>query len=353
MRARRGRVRSGHYDRPVRKVTSADVARRAGVSRAAVSMVLNGRAAGNVSADRQEAIRAAARELGYVPDAAAVAMRTQRTRTLGVVTDAIVTTAYGGDVLAGAMDAAARSGYVTMVVETEDDPELEQRAFEALRRRQVDGYVFAAASMRTYSVAEEVGSTPAVLANCIDPDRSHAAWYPDDVGGGRLATEALLVNGHTELVCLAGAEETMATGLRVQGYQEALARAGRRPGPVHPTGWEIADGHRAAMALLTGPDRPTGIVCANDRVAVGVLLAATALGLRVPDDLSLVGYDDDVNVAPTLVPGLTTIGLPHREMGQRATDALLERLAGGPLEPAQVAVEATLVQRASVAAPPF
>lgn len=332
-------------------MTSADVARRAGVSRAAVSMVLNGRGHGNVAAGRQEAIRAAARELGYVPDAAAVTMRTQRTRTIGVVTDAIVTTAYGGDVLAGTMDAAARAGYVTMVVETEDDPELEQRAFEALRSRQVDGFVFAAASMRTYSVAEEVGDTPAVLANCIDPDGSHAAWYPDDVGGGRLATAELLAAGHRRLVCLAGAEKTMATGLRVQGYQEALAGAGLPAGPVHPTGWEIADGHRAAMTLLAGAERPTGFVCANDRVAVGVLLAATALGLSVPGDVSLVGYDDDVNVAPTLVPGLTTIALPHREMGQRAMDALLQRLAGERLEPERVAVEATLVRRESVASP--
>lgn len=336
----------------MRRATSQDVADRAGVSRAAVSLVLNGRGAGNIAAAKQEAIRAAAAELGYVPNAAAVNLRVQRTRTIGLVTDTIATTAYGGAVVAGAMERAGRDGYLLMVVDTEDDPAAESRAFEVLRHRQVDGLVYAAQSLREHPLTGLTGSTPTVLANCTDPTGTHSAFLPDEVAGGRLATRALLERGHTRIAGLAGAAGSMATALRVRGFETELAAAGVRGAGVHPCGWEISDGHRVATRLLSGPDRPTGVVCANDRVAVGVVLAATALGLSVPADLSVVGYDDDENAAPAMVPALTTVGLPHREMGERAMGLLLGLLAGDVPEPAQTAIGGPLVERGSVAAPP-
>ncbi|WP_197429739.1 LacI family DNA-binding transcriptional regulator [Auraticoccus cholistanensis] len=336
----------------VRKVTSQDVARRAGVSRAAVSLVLNGRGSGNIAPEKQELIRAAARELGYVPNAAAVNLRVQRTRTIGLVTDTIATTAFGGAVVAGAMERAGQDGYLTMVVDTEDDPDAEARAFEALQHRQVDGLMFAAQSLREHPVDHLVGATPAVLANCVDPGGHHGAWFPDEVAGGRLATRAVLERGHRDIACLTGAAQTMATGLRARGFELELADAGVTGCGTHPCGWEIRDGHRVATALLSRPDRPTALVCANDRVAIGAVLAATALGLSVPQDVSVVGYDDDENAAPAMVPALTTVGLPHREMGEQAMGALLAQLAGEPHQPAQVAIPGPLIQRDSVAAPP-
>ncbi len=336
----------------MRKVTSQDVADRAGVSRAAVSMVLNGRGSGNIAAEKQELIRAAARELGYVPNAAAVNLRVQRTRTIGLVTDTIATTAFGGAVVAGAMERAGQQGYLTMVVDTEDDPEAEARGFEVLQHRQVDGLVFAAQSLREHPIGHLAGTTPAVLANCTDPTGTHSAWFPDEVAGGRLATRVLLQHGHRDIACLTGAAESMATGLRARGFTLELAEAGLAGERTHPCGWEISDGHRVASALLAGPGRPTAVVCANDRVAIGVVLAATGLGLRVPADLSVVGYDDDENVAPAMVPALTTVGLPHREMGELAMGSLLATLAGESRPPVQTAITGPLVERASVAPPP-
>ena len=123
---------------------------------------------------------------------------------------------------------------------------------------------------------------------------------------------------------LTGTTDVMATGLREQGYVEAMTAAGLRPAPPVPAGWDIDKGHAAAMhALTSGDPRPSALFCVNDRAAIGAVLAAVQLGLSVPGDLSVVGYDDDENVAPFLVPALTTVRLPHREMGERAMRVVL------------------------------
>lgn len=335
-----------------RKATSRDVASRAGVSRAAVSMVLNGRAEGNVSTANQEAIRAAAAELGYVPNSVARSLRSSRTHTVGVVTDAIVTTAFGGRLLSGAMDAADEAGYLTLVLDTRRDEERTARSFDLLRERQVDGLMFAAMELRPFRPPAVMLEVPSVVAQAFDPDETVTSVWCDEVGGGRAAAQALLDAGHRDVALLAGTDDVVATRRRVEGFHEALAAAGLpRVEPV-TTGWEIGTGYLAALPLLERPDRPTGIVCANDRVAAGVVLAAVSLGLAVPHDLSVVGYDDDENVAPVMVPALTTVELPHRRMGQEAMRRLLADLTGDPAPPAHVVLDCPLVERDSVTAPP-
>jgi LacI family transcriptional regulator, galactose operon repressor len=334
-----------------RKATSHDVAKLAGVSRTAVSLVLNGHGDGNIAPDRQEAIRAAARELDYTPNSVAVSLRNQKTHTLGVVTDAIATHAFGGQVLTGAADAALAEGFLLLVIDTGADDDREAAAFETLRDRRVDGLMFAALSLRPFHAPDFMRRMPAALANCYEPDNAVTSVGCDEVAGGRQATTLLIEHGHRDVAMLAGTPELVATDRRVEGYVSAGRAAGIEARAPITTGWAIDDGYRAALQVLDAPDRPSGIVCANDRVAVGVVLAAARLGLSVPADLSVVGYDDDENVASHMAPPLTTIRLPHYEMGHAAVKALLQRIHGDDTAPEQVLLECPAVVRDSVTTP--
>jgi LacI family transcriptional regulator len=348
-----------------RKATSQDVADLAGVSRSAVSLVLNGHGDGNISAANQAAILAAAKELDYSPNPVALSLRTRRSSTIGVVTDAIATAGYAGRLLQGAAETAAASGYLLLVIDTRNDRAEEDRAYATLRGRQVDALLFAALSLRAYEppadlswTAELPGGTPAVLANCFDPGQRLTAYVPDEVAGGRAATQFLLDHGHRDIVLLAGTPEAVASGLREHGYRQAMADAGLPVPPVVIAGFEIDKGYAAAMQVLdrTGP-RPTAVLCANDRAAAGVYLAAARLGLDIPRDLSVVGYDDDQNVAPWLVPALTTVRLPHLEMGRAAAQWLLDRLGADadpddrPAALGPVRLDCPLVVRDSISRP--
>lgn len=343
-----------------RKATSQDVADLAGVSRSAVSLVLNGRGAGNIAADKQALIRAAARRLNYTPNAVALSLRSRRSSTIGVVTDAIATTAYGGNLLRGAADAALADGYLLLVIDTQQDLEQESRAYETLQNRQVDGFLYAAMSLRAYDPPPALQGAPGALANCFDPAGAAAAFIPDEVAGSRSITQHLIDLGHRDIVLLSGTTEAIATGLRQQGFAEAMAGAGLPAVAPVIAGWDIERGYAGSMHVLTTDrSRPTAIVCANDRSAVGVVLAAARLGLSVPADLSVVGYDDDENVAPWMVPALTTVRLPYREMGERAIRVVLAGIADdsapgaatSAIGTAPTLLECPLVIRDSVAPP--
>lgn len=347
-----------------RKATSQDVAERAGVSRSAVSFVLNGRADGNIAKDKQLRILAAAKELNYTPNSVARSLQSQRTHTIGVVTDAIAGGPFAGKLLQGASNAAFQAGYLLLVIDTQSDDIREDSAFAALLNRQVDALAFATMSLRAHAPHAAMASVPSVLANSFDPSGRLCSIIPDEVSGGRSAAAVLLDAGHTNIVHLSGGRELVATERRAQGFNDAVAAAGLAEIPPLDTGWEVNDGFAAAMALLasdggTSPraDRPTGVVCANDRVALGVMLAAAQLGLRVPDDLSIVGYDDDEPLARTTVPGLTTVALPHSDMGEKAIELLLAGLGHGPgatpasPEGGTILLPCPVVMRGSVAPP--
>ncbi len=338
-----------------RRATSQDVADLAGVSRSAVSLVLNGRGQGNISAENQAAILAAAKELDYSPNPVALSLRTRRSSTIGVVTDSIATSASAGRLLQGASDRAAANGYLLLVIDTQRDRDAEERACETLRTRQVDGFIYAAMSLKPYEPSPGLADSIAVLANCFDPSGGVPSFIPDEVAGARAATRQLIDHGHREIIMLTGTSDMIASGLREQGYRGAMVDAGLSPAQPVPAGWEIDKGYLAAMHVLTTRDpRPTAVFVVNDRAAIGVYLAAANLGLAVPGDLSVVGYDDDENVAPWLVPSLTTVRLPHREMGLSAMQYLLDRFAHGdpaPIATSQVLIDCPLVIRESVVAP--
>ncbi|MEV5609587.1 LacI family DNA-binding transcriptional regulator [Streptomyces sp. NPDC052225] len=337
--------------------TSRDVARLAGVSHTAVSFVFNGRAEGNLSAATQEKIRKAAEQLGYRPNAVARGLRRSRTAVIGLVTDHIASTPFAGALVRGAMETAWQAEHLVLSVDSGGDLAKEDAAVAELLDRRVDGIIYAAMSLRRARVPAGLHRTYAVFANCLPEDDSLAAVIPAERAGGRAAAKALLDAGHRRIALVGGLDD-IASAERLRGFRDALRTVGERVGKewIVRTGGEISAGYEGALRLFDGvapQDRPTGVVCYNDRVAAGVLHAAARLGIDVPGDLSVVGYDDQEHMAAHLHPPLSTVALPHRAMGASAARLLLDAIETRSAPKVEVRrVECPLVSRASVGAPP-
>lgn len=342
-----------------------DVAAAAGVSVATVSHILNRVEGKRASAETRQRVLRIAEELGYAPNGLARGLRTQRSQTIGFISDEIATTPNAGRIILGAQEAAAAQGMVLLLVNTGGDEELERRSIEMLLQRQVDGVLYAAMYHRVVRLPESLRSTPTVLldARCDDPAVPFVV--PDEVQGGYTAARELIEHGHRRIGMTVGTADIPALHGRIEGYRKALAEAGVVYDPSLVTAEavatlgsvavDVAAGYRAARRLLTLDQRPTALFCFNDRMAAGAYRAAAELGLSIPDDLSVVGFDNQELVSEALHPALSTVQLPHYEMGARAVTQLLA-LTGTPgLPPGPVIQEmlhCPLVARASVTSPP-
>jgi DNA-binding LacI/PurR family transcriptional regulator len=317
------------------------VARRAGVSQSTVSLVLSGKSAGRISARTEAAVRQAADELGYRPNVAARALRTGTARTVGlVVTD--VTHPFFGPVLRGAQMAAWRADYAVALVDVANDPDRELASFEALRAGPVDGYMFFTvdppASTGEHVVTLEV-SPPGMASVRFDTER-----------GTELALEHLLSLGHTRIGHL-GSEQLDAETFRLrrETLLRVLGAAGLAPGPYARAPFRFDEAVGPALSLLDARDPPTAIYCDDDLLAGGVYLAARERGVRIPEDLSVVGFDD-LPFAKVFEPPLTTIRIDPEALGAGAFE-LLEALMAGEPQPASRILPVELVVRSSTAAP--
>ncbi|HMR13103.1 MAG TPA: LacI family DNA-binding transcriptional regulator [Arachnia sp.] len=329
-----------------------DVAASVGLSSATVSIILN-EASDRFPPATVQRVREAAATLGYTPNVAARSLRTNSTRTLGVLTDNILTSPSGYDMVQGLQDAAWDRDYVLLFVGTEGDPTQQTKAIAELLARQVDGMLVGAMYHRLLDAGRLPGAVPTVGFNAVLD--GVGSFVPDDVQAGRLATQILLEHGHRRIAHITEyPTDGLARDQRVEGFQAALREAGLPPGrvidpgPEHPaSASESAEG--LALPLLDAPDRPTAIFTFNDLDAVGVFRATQRLGLRIPDDVSVISIDNRENVAEELRPGLTTLALPHYELGRRATDRLLDAIDGGtPIPTDVVKVPFTVVSRGSV-----
>ncbi|MBO1330050.1 LacI family DNA-binding transcriptional regulator [Streptomyces sp. VRA16 Mangrove soil] len=337
----------------MKRPTARDVAERAGVSRAAVSFVFSGRAEGNLSARTQQRIKEAADALGYRPDEVARSLRGRRTGVLGMLSDSIATSPFAGRTVLGAMEAARARGHQILLMESGSDQAAASEAIAELRARRVDGFVYAAMELNPTDVPEGLEPDRTVLANCLPrTPGTYAAVVADERAGGRSAVDALLAAGHRDIALIGGPDGNIAADDRTRGFHDGMREAGLPvpDGRVLRVGWQIDEGYAAAARVLASAP-PTAVVCANDRVAAGVLLAAARAGLSVPDDLSVVGYDDQDQMAAHLVPALTTVALPHHAMGAAAVHTLLDAVeAGTPVPRTEVSrLNCPLVERDSVA----
>lgn len=337
-----------------RRVTLADVARRAGLSTTAASRVLNGREGTRLSDDARRRVLTAAEELGYRPNVAARSLRLRKTATIALISDTVATTRFAGGMIRGALDAARDRDHVLLIAETQGDPGLERDAIDAMLHRQVDGIIYAAMYSRRLAVPPQMLTVPTVLLNATSAHRLPAV-LPAEEEAGHAVASVLLGQGHRS-VAVIGRNETferdsrrsLAAGLRLRGIRTALAGHGLRlAASEHAEDWEVSWGYEGMSSILRRPNRPSGIICMNDRLAFGAYNAANEARLNIPGDVSIVSFDDDP-IAEWMRPGLTTAALPHEEMGRLAAELLLDEKA----EPGVRWVPMPLRERGSTAAPP-
>ncbi|MFX4292921.1 LacI family DNA-binding transcriptional regulator [Streptomyces bohaiensis] len=338
---------------PRKRVTLADVARRAGLSTTAASMILNGRPDTRLSKEAHERVHTAAAELGYRPNVAARGLRTDTTHTIGFVSDSVATTRFAGGLIQGALDAARQAGHVVLVAETGGDPKRESEAIAALLDRQVDGIIFATVRARELVVPELPDGTAAIMLNATST-RHPTAVLPDEDLGGRTAVGLLAEAGHAQGIALVGQSDDAEHGLfrsstvarRVAGIRVAMAEHRLAfTAEASTWEWEPHNGYTITDALLRRDPGVRALLCLNDRLAFGAYQALAEHGLRVPQDVSVVSFDDD-EIAAYLRPGLTTIALPHLAMGRRAVELLL-----GSAPRSEVLLPMPVVTRGSIAAP--
>lgn len=332
-----------------------DVAERAGVSTATVSLVLSGNP--RISEATAETVRRAASELDYRPDLTARSLRTRRTQMIGLVSDYVVTTPYAGQMILGAQEAAWERDHLVLIANTEGQPEREDGLISALLARGLDGYLYASMFHRVDLLPPALSGMPIVGLD-VEIGKAGPSFVPDDFAGGKDAAELLLAAGHRRIGHLAGQRSTPATPMRADAFAQALTTAGCfDPSLVayypEDDGASASEfGEQAALALLRREDRPTAIFAFNDRIAMGVYRAAATLGLRIPDDLSVVGFDNQELIAVELRPQLTTLQLPHFEMGRRATSRLIDIMLGsGDPTPKVERLRCAVIERGSVQPP--
>ena len=333
---------------PARRATIRDVAEAAEVSRSTASRALTGR--GYVAPVVRDRVRRAARELGYVPDATARHLRQQASNSIGVLVSDLRNDFYAS-LSSGVGRQARKRQYTMMLADDGGSPEVEAEAAEAFVALRVAGVVLTPVS------AEAAGYLSRHHIPVVEVDRQFAAGSCDAVvidneSSARRVTTDLLELGHRRIALVID-ETHWTTGRdRFTGYQTAFALAGV---PVDRSltvtaGWDVGAAQRQAAALLSRPDRPTAVFAANNVLAQGVWRAAADLGLRIPEDLSLVAFDD----APWMSmvrPGITAVVQDAAAMGEVAINQLLDRVQAPQSPVRTVMLSATLVDRGSTAPP--
>jgi LacI family transcriptional regulator len=278
-------------------------------------------------------------------------MRTQHSKTLAFISDDIATTPFAGQIIQGAQDSALRHEELLLIFNTGGDPMVEETAVQMALERGVEGIIFAAMYHRAVKVPKDATRLPLVLVDCFARNSQVRSVVPDEVKGGFSATKLLLEKGHRRIAMINADQKYPAAEGRFLGYRRALEDFGVSVNPklVRTGGWWQDDGHEHASALLQLKQIPTAIFCASDRIAMGVYDALKEKGLRIPEDVSVVGFDNQELIAAHCRPPLTTVQIPYYEMGAWAVSQLIHskskenQSALGP-----VMLECPLVLRASV-----
>jgi LacI family transcriptional regulator len=331
-------------------VSIREVAAHAGVSVATVSNVLNRPEI--VAVSTRDRVHAAIRELGFVRNESARQLRAGRSRTIGlVVLD--VANPFFTDLARGVEDEASKAGYAVILCNSDDQERKEKRYLEVLEEHRVQGVLItpvAGAGSRLARLQRR--GTPVVLVDSRSASRGQCSVAVDDVLGGDLAVSHLLTTGHDRVAYLSGPPAIRQVADRREGALRALRRAGRDAADlqvIEAGGLNVGAGQKAGaeVAALPAGARPTAVFCANDLIALGVLQEMTRNRIRVPEDISIVGYDDIDFAAAAAVP-LTSVRQPRQQLGHTAARLLLDEAAdGGTHQHRQVIFEPELVVRQS------
>jgi LacI family transcriptional regulator len=334
-----------------------DVARLAGVSQTSVSLILNNTISARISDATRARVIATALDVGYeLPGARGAFLAPPPRNVIAYVVDEISTSPHPVVSFDGARDAGWEKGFLVCAHVTRSNPEIEAMTVEAiLRDPSIVGVIYSSIFTRPVSPPSALRALPMVLLNCHCPDKSAPSIVPAEVAGAFAATQYLIARGHRRIGFINGEPWMEASVDRLEGYRQALGAADIALDAhlVRSGDWLPRQGRQLAGELLDLPNPPTAIFCGNDLMAMGALEAASQRGLKVPDDLSIMGYDDQ-ELARYTHPPLSTLVLPNYEMGRRAVETLIALAAArSPAMPASVKIEGPLVERGSVAAPVF
>lgn len=328
--------------------TMKDIARLAGVSTSTVSHVIN--KSRFVSEDIAERVNKAAQDLNYAPSALARSLKMNRTRTIGM----LVTTStnpFFGEVVKGVERSCYHKGYNLILCNTEGDNERMKASINTLLQKRVDGLLLMCSTLEgeRIEVFDRYPDIPVVVMDWGPMLFASDKIQDNSLSGGYIATNYLIECGHKEIGCITGPLIRHQAQMRYEGYKRAVLEAGLEINPqwIVESDFECEGGYEAFNRILENGPLPSSIFVSNDMMAMGVLNAAHEKGIRIPEDVSIMGYDD-IHIARFMSPALTTVHQPKYRLGKVAVETLLKKLEKETLEPQVVQLDPTLVVRKSV-----
>jgi LacI family transcriptional regulator len=333
----------------VHRATLREVAVMAGVHPATASRALNEQTEGMVNAETAARIKKIAAEMGYSPNPIARSLKTSRSASIGLVIPDLTNPLFP-PIVRGIEDVLRPIGYNAWIVNTDSRPDVEKAAVESFRQRNVEGFVFATAHLK-YPLLDELAaaSTPMVLVNRRSASADIPSVTPDDAAGVAMAMQHLVDLGHTNIVHLAGPQD-LSTGVnRRRAFLSSLEDLGL-PAESSRTiicdEWSEQAGAKGMRAMLDSGQEFTAVLAGNDLLALGVYDALAERGLRCPDDISVVGFND-IPFMDKVSPPMTTVRIPHYEIGAEAARLLLEVLHDPDRHPRSLLLPLTMVIRSS------
>lgn len=322
-----------------------DVASVAGVSKSLVSLALLG--SDKVSPQSRTRILKAAKQLGYRPNAAARSLAAKRSRTLGVLVLDLHNPVFA-EILDGVQSELREKGFSSMLVTAGEDPALEKGEIDTLLQFQIEGLILISHRLSESDLQEIVSEVPTVTVTRDDISIAQMdSVCNDDVAGAHLAVDHLVELGHKNIVCLSGGDNPVSHS-RAKGYQEGMAAHGlSKQSAIVPGGLTDVTGYRAGLEALKL--KPTALFVANDIAAMGAIAAIEESGLRVPEDVSVIGYDG-IRLGGLRSVNLTTVAQPLTDLGKLAAQRILERIENPSLKAKRVRVASKLIVRGTTRA---
>jgi len=318
-------------------VTLEQIAKASGFSIPTVSRALTNNDYPVNPVTRQRIIEVA-QAMGYKPNLAARSLRTDQTNTIGIIVDDLLSP-FVPSIVRGIQDYLRTQDYVSLIVNSDWDPEAEQDAINALISRPVDGIIFAESPQLAISDALQRSNKPYIFVHRLFGSTIENSVVPDDYYGAGLAVKHLISLGHRRIAYINGPEGWHTSRQRFASYKDELAahKLPANPDYVQSGDWDVEGGYAAAKKLLALAEPPTAIFSANDAMAIGAISAIQDAGLNVPNDIAVVGYDNR-DFARIFRPKLRTVSMPVYEMGRTAAELVLKLLNEGPQEVSEINV---------------
>ena len=337
--------------------TIRDVAERAGISVKTVSRFLSGFE--GISAKTAEKIERAAEELEFYPSAAARTLRGQKTDIVSLIAENLTTTPFSYEIVQGVQSVCEQRGKLLLIGETRESEETFARLTDRFRQQKVEAIIYATFYHKPVEIKQQFKRCPLVLVNCYDTAGKFHSVVPDDEQGCYDLTRFLIEQGHRRIASITLPTDLVATQLRQQGFERAMADSGSEIHPswiVHPQRLKPSEDMEwlgsVLDTLLASPSPPTAIMCGNDKMALRVIMQLHSRGLSVPSDISVVGYDDFKVISENIVPALTTASLPYFRMGQRAAELAIQAEEGKDIGVLCERIDCEIIERDSHSKPP-